>query len=314
LVAYGSNALLNSFVDRSWAWRWMLGVEAIPAFIYTLMAMMLPESPRWLIQQGDIDGGKTVIRNASPEMDEDWVVQQVDEIVAGAKADSAGASESFFSSRLRTPIQLAFCMAFFNQASGINAILYFAPRIFKAAGLGEEAALLQSIGIGFANLIATLTGVALIDKLGRRSLMYIGSFGYIISLSMTSWAYHTETFSIVPACIFAFIFAHAVGQGACIWVFISEIFPSRHRGSGAALGSFTHWFFAAFLTLIFPTMKDQLPASVVFGIFNFFCILQLFWVIFAMPETKGRTLEQVQIELGLTVPGIKAEEAVDLNG
>ena len=150
------------------------------------------------------------------------------------------------------PILLAFLVAFFNQLSGINAMLYFAPRIFEMTGLGKEAALLQSVGIGITNLIFTFVGLWLIDRLGRRTLLYIGSFGYILSLGLTAWAFFTQHYSIVPACIFAFIAAHAIGQGTVIWVLISEIFPNRHRAEGQALGSFTHWIFAALLTTFLP--------------------------------------------------------------
>jgi MFS family permease len=198
---------------------------------------------------------------------------------------------------MRTPITLAFLIAFFNQLSGINAILYFAPRIFELTGLGEKAALLQSIGIGVTNLIFTFIGLGLIDRLGRRTLLYIGSFGYIASLGLCAWAFSTETFAVVPACIFAFIAAHAVGQGAVIWVFISEIFPNRHRAQGQSLGSFTHWIFAALLTLSFPSMVTRFEPSYVFGFFCFMMVLQLVWVATMMPETKGRQLEQIAHDL-----------------
>ena len=167
------------------------------------------------------------------------------------------------------PILLAFLVAFFNQLSGINAILYFAPRIFEMTGLGAKAALLQSVGIGITNLVFTFVGLWLIDRLGRRTLLYIGSFGYIASLGLTSWAFFTEHYAIVPACIFAFIAAHAIGQGAVIWVLISEIFPNRHRAEGQALGSFTHWVFAALLTTFFPTMVTAFAPGYVF---LFFCV------------------------------------------
>jgi MFS family permease len=209
------------------------------------------------------------------------------------------ASARFWTMRLRVPILLAFLVAFFNQLSGINAILYFAPRIFEMTGLGQQAALLQSVGIGITNLIFTFVGLWLIDRLGRRTLLLIGSFGYIASLGMTSWAFFTAHYNIVPFFIFAFIAAHAVGQGAVIWVFISEIFPTRHRADGQALGSFTHWAFAALLTSLFPKMVTAFaPASV----FLFFCgmmALQLIWVLTMVPETKRVSLEDMQARLGL---------------
>jgi MFS family permease len=197
------------------------------------------------------------------------------------------------------PILLAFLIAFFNQLSGINAVLYFAPRIFEMTGLKGQAALLQSVGIGVTNLIFTFVGLWLIDKLGRRTLLYIGSFGYIISLGLTSWAFFTQHYAIVPACIFGFIAAHAVGQGAVIWVFISEIFPNRHRAEGQALGSFTHWIFAALLTTFFPKMVTALQPGYVFLIFCGMMVLQLVWVKTMVPETKGVPLEQIQKKLGI---------------
>jgi MFS family permease len=194
---------------------------------------------------------------------------------------------------------LAILIAFFNQLSGINAVLYFAPRIFELTGLGAKAALLQSIGIGITNLIFTFIGLWLIDRLGRRTLLFIGSFGYIASLGMVAWAFFTEHYAVVPACIFAFIAAHAIGQGAVIWVFISEIFPNRHRAEGQALGCFTHWVFAALLTTFFPKMVTAFPAGYVFAFFAFMMVLQLIWVKMWVPETKGVPLEQIQHQLGI---------------
>jgi MFS family permease len=197
------------------------------------------------------------------------------------------------------PILLAFLIAFFNQLSGINAILYFAPRIFELTGLGAKAALLQSVGIGVTNLVFTFVGLWLIDRLGRRTLLYLGSFGYIGSLGLTAWAFFTQHFAIVPVCIFAFIAAHAVGQGAVIWVFISEIFPNRHRAEGQSLGSSTHWVFAALLTTVFPLVVTAFPPGAVFAFFCGMMVLQLLWVQFMVPETKGVPLEEMQKRLGL---------------
>jgi MFS transporter, SP family, arabinose:H+ symporter len=206
------------------------------------------------------------------------------------------------------PICLAFFVAFFNQLSGINAVLYFAPRIFEMTGLGEKAALLQSVGIGITNLVFTFVGLWLIDRLGRRTLLYIGSFGYIISLGLTAWAFFTQHYAIVPVCIFAFIGAHAVGQGAVIWVLISEIFPNRHRAEGQALGSFTHWIFAALLTTFFPKMVTAFAPGYVFAFFAFMMVLQLIWVKTMVPETKGISLEDMQHKLGIDVEAEPAGE------
>ena len=164
-------------------------------------------------------------------------------------------------------------------------------------GLGTQAALLQSIGIGITNLIFTFAGLWLIDRLGRRTLLLIGSFGYIASLGLTAWAFYSGHFTIVPALIFGFIAAHAIGQGAVIWVLISEIFPNKQRAFGQAFGSFTHWFFAALITLTFPIMAEALKPYLIFGFFCGMMVLQLVWVALMVPETKGVPLEQIQQRL-----------------
>ena len=296
LVAFLSNYLLGGIGEN--AWRWMMGVEAVPALIYTLMCFRIPESPRWLIgKRGDRVEGLKVLALIRPGDSESELEAKADEIAA---ATNTGPGKSrFWTARLKLPILLAFFIAFFNQLSGINAVLYFAPRIFEMTGLGEKAALLQSIGIGVTNLVFTFVGLWLIDRLGRRTLLYIGSFGYIASLGLCSWAFFSENFAIVPICIFAFIAAHAVGQGAVIWVFISEIFPNANRASGQALGSGTHWVFAALLTLVFPKFVTAFPAGYVFLFFCFMMVLQLVWVKMMVPETKGVSLEKIEEQLGV---------------
>ncbi|MGB6223017.1 sugar porter family MFS transporter [Haloferula sp.] len=295
LIAFISNNLLAGLGDN--AWRWMLGIEAVPALIYSLMCFGLPESPRWLIgRRDDRAAGARVLQMIHPEASDTEIEAKVEEI--STVSHQASSTGGFWSSGLKAPILLAFLIAFFNQLSGINAILYFAPRIFEMTGLGEKAALLQSVGIGITNLIFTFVGLWLIDRLGRRTLLYIGSFGYIASLGLCAWAFHSGNFAIVPACIFAFIAAHAVGQGAVIWVFISEIFPNRHRAQGQSLGSFTHWIFAALLTLFFPSMVTAFSPAVVFLFFAFMMVLQLVWVKVMVPETKGRPLEDIEHQLG----------------
>ncbi|HWW03372.1 MAG TPA: sugar porter family MFS transporter [Candidatus Acidoferrum sp.] len=297
LVAFASNFLLRGIGEN--AWRWMLGVAAFPSIAYTVMCFALPESPRWLLgRKGDRQKGVQVLRLIEPEAPADKIEADADEIIAASSERRTSAR--FWNWRLRIPILLAILIAFFNQLSGINAILYFAPRIFELTGLGEKAALLQSVGIGVTNLIFTFVGLWLIDRLGRRTLLFIGSFGYIISLGLVAWAFFTQHFSVVPACIFAFIAAHAIGQGAVIWVFIAEIFPNRHRAEGQALGSFTHWVFAALLTTFFPKMVTALPPGYVFLFFCGMMVLQLIWVKTMVPETKGVPLEKIQERLGLS--------------
>ncbi len=296
VVAFASNALLSGIGEN--AWRWMLGVAAFPSVVYTLMCFGIPESPRWLLgRKRDREAGLAVLRLIEPDAPPARLEAEADAILAASSAERGAAR--FWDARLRVPILLAFLIAFFNQLSGINAILYFAPRIFEMTGLGAKAALLQSVGIGVTNLVFTFVGLWLIDRLGRRTLLYVGSVGYILSLGMVSWAFFTGHVRIVPACIFAFIAAHAVGQGAVIWVFISEIFPNRHRAEGQALGSFTHWIFAALLTTFFPKMVTALAPGYVFLFFCFMMVLQLVWVKTMVPETKGVPLEQMQRRLGI---------------
>ncbi len=296
LIAFVSNALLAGIGEN--AWRWMLGIAALPSLLYTAFCFGIPESPRWLIaRKGDRAGALNVLQRIRPNASPNEIAAEANDI-AVASSEKAS-SPHFWTRRLRKPILLAILIAFFNQLSGINAILYFAPRIFELAGLGTKAALLQSIGIGITNLVFTFVGLWLIDRLGRRTLLFIGSFGYIASLGLTAWAFFTQHFAIVPACVFAFIAAHAVGQGAVIWVFISEIFPNRQRAEGQALGSFTHWIFAALLTTFFPRMVSAFSPGYVFSFFAGMMVLQLIWVKMMVPETKGVALEQMQKRLGI---------------
>jgi MFS transporter, SP family, arabinose:H+ symporter len=296
LIAYVSNALLAGMGDN--AWRWMLGVAAFPSLLYAVFCFGLPESPRWLLsRKGDREAGIQVLQRIEPEVSKAEIAAEADTIIAASSEQVS--SGHFWTRRLSKPILLAILIAFFNQLSGINVILYFAPRIFELAGLAARAALLQSIGIGITNFIFTFVGLWMIDRLGRRTLLYIGSFGYIASLGLASWAFFTHHYSIVPACIFAFVAAHAIGQGAVIWVFISEIFPNRHRAEGQTLGSFTHWIFAALLTTAAPRVFAVFPAGYIFSFFASMMVLQLLWVKNMVPETKGVPLEQIQKQLGI---------------
>lgn len=299
LVAFLSNALLAKVGEH--AWRWMLGVEAFPALLYMVLCLGIPESPRWLLgPKGDRARGIEVLRLIEPGAAPSTIEAHANQIVAAS--NEAGTRHGFWQWNLRVPILLAVLIACFNQLSGINAILYFAPRIFELTGLGAKAALLQSVGIGITNLVFTFVGLELIDRLGRRTLLYVGSFGYIASLGLVSWAFFTRHYAIVPACIFAFIAAHAIGQGAVIWVFISEIFPNRQRAGGQALGSFTHWIFAAVLTTFFPQMVESFPPGYVFLFFCGMMVLQLLWVRLMVPETRGVPLEEIQHRLGVSHP------------
>lgn len=390
LVAYFSNYIIGSLVSDSTAWRWMLGVEAGPALIYAVMTFALPESPRWLITHAKKRAeGADIFRKINPKMSESEIEKLVTEVENSV--DAKAKKTRFWTKRLSVPILLAFLIAFFNQLSGINIILYFAPRLLDLAGINNTLA--ASISLGFTNLIFTFVGLWLIDKLGRRMLLYIGSFGYILSLGIIAISFLSITeFKVVsnaidligsssqviqvenkigfrtPAdekkifndfesaktaliastenknyegnkisipqnastenikriaenakiesskllgitswvvliCIISFIAAHAIGQGTVIWVFISEIFPNDSRAAGQSLGSFTHWIFAALLTLLFPIAIKNFDAGFIFAFFCFMMVLQLIWVKFKVPETKGSSLEEIENKLGTKSEG-----------
>lgn len=398
LVAYLSNTLINYVLGEGsdTAWRWMLGVEAFPALIYTLLTLTIPQSPRWLItKKGNRAAAEQVLAWVNPAASPQEISSLADEIQRSSGDNPSGQSggpsggQPFWRWGLRVPIALAFLVAMFNQLSGINAILYFAPRIFQLAGFGESSALLNSIGIGITNLLFTFAGLYLIDRIGRRSLLYLGSLGYIASLGICTWAFfaYAPSFQVansainlersieglrrvenlpqpdsddlqfwseavaaaktdlttsstvtgfagkpvtldsqsshvaaiesaqaaladarqqsywggmcVVLCIFAFIAAHAVGQGAVIWVLISEVFPNRDRAAGQSLGSFTHWIFAAGLTTIFPWLIRSFAPATVFGFFCLMMVLQWVWVAAMVPETKGVPLEEMKVKLGI---------------
>jgi sugar porter (SP) family MFS transporter len=289
LVAFLSNYLLRNIPHD--AWRWMIGAEALPALAYTLMVLTVPESPRWLlVKKHDRTAAAATLRLIDPNMDTEAEMNRI------ADDDhQADKSETIFGQKYRFPLMLAFFVAFFNQFSGINAFLYYAPRIFELAGLEKSAALLSSTGIGLTNMVFTLLGVVLIDRFGRRQLMYIGSVGYIISLTMVAVSFAMEWKGMaVPGFLFLFIAAHAIGQGAVIWVFIAEIFPNHLRASGQAFGSSVHWVLAAAIPSLVPVLFGSIGAAPVFGIFAFMMVLQLIFVWKMMPETKGVSLEDLQ--------------------
>lgn len=288
LMAFLSNYLLRDVGEN--AWRWMVGVMAFPSFFYTIIVFAVPESPRWLVSQGRNEEAKKVLGKINPDAK---IEDLMSELQSGEEQHVKG--ETIFLKKYRFPLMLAFLIALFNQLSGINAFLYYAPRIFAEAGLEESAALMSSIGIGITNLVFTLLGVFLIDILGRKVLMYIGSVGYIISLGLVSMAFFLKwTGMAVPIFLFMFIASHAIGQGAVIWVFISEIFPNHLRASGQAFGSSTHWVLAAIIPSMVPFLFSTIGAGMVFLIFTIMMIFQLLFVMFMMPETKGKTLEELQ--------------------
>ncbi|MGZ0016207.1 sugar porter family MFS transporter [Yeosuana sp. AK3] len=291
LVAFISNYLISVYVETN-SWRWMIGIEALPAFIYTLMVFMVPKSPRWLIIKNRLEEAKGIIKRINPDSDPDEVVSKIIE------ADTSNPTESVFQKKYKRIILLAFAIALFNQFSGINAFLYYSKRIFVEAGLEDQAALLGSIGIGIANLIFTLLGMYFIDRIGRKKLMIIGSIGYIISLFFVAFAFFFHwSGMVVPLSLFVFIGAHAIGQGAVIWVFISEIFPNHVRSYGQSIGTSTHWILAFIIPASVPLLIAKIGAGAMFLIFAIMMIFQLLWVLYVMPETKGVSLEDLEKEL-----------------
>ena len=291
LVAFLSNYLLSDLGEN--AWRYMMGVEALPALLYTLMVIYIPRSPRWLFLQQKEEEAKAIIQEAYSKEDAEALIVDI-----STEQDNLPTNESIFDRKYRFILSLAFLIAFFNQFSGINAFLYYAPRIFEEGGLGASTALLSSVGIGLVNLIFTLIGINLIDRLGRKILMYIGSVGYIISLSLIAASFLLEWEGLaLPLFLFLFIASHAIGQGAIIWVFISEIYPNHLRSAGQSFGTSTHWVLAAIIPSLVPVLFATIGAGVVFAVFAFMMVLQLLFVYFWMPETKGVSLESLAQQL-----------------
>lgn len=295
LVAYISNYLLNGF-DGANDWRWMLGVEAIPAAIYTVLVLGVPRSPRWLVAaKNDSSAALQVLVQLLGDKVE--AEKQLADIKASHVAEAKNNAPLFVKS-LKRPLMLAFLLAFFNQLSGINFVLYYAPAILEKAGFASSESLLSAISLGGTNLAFTFVGLYLVDRMGRKALMYLGSLGYIVSLGCIAYAFYTNAGAgFTLFFILMFIASHAVGQGAVIWVFISEIFPNDVRAKGQAFGSGTHWVFAALVTMLGEVVMGALPARGVFAIFSGFMVLQLLFTHFLMPETKGKSLETLQREL-----------------
>ena len=266
VVSLASNLALKDLGAN--AWRWMLGVEAFPALLFTALCPFLVESPRWLAERG---------------------------MGNGERGMGNGERARFFCRANLRPILLAFCVAFFNQLSGCNAVNYFAPRIFNLAGFERNAQFLATFGLGLLNFAATFTGVWLIDKLGRKTLLLVGGAGYVVSLAMASICFAVGNGPLAAASIFLFMAAHAVGQGTVIWVLIAEVFPQRFRAQGQAFGSFTHWFFAALVALTFPMAAENVPAWAIFGFFGVMMVFHFLWALLVVPETKGRQLEDIQV-------------------
>jgi len=299
LLAFFSNYVIARTIGGD-AWRWMFGVQAAPSALFFLLVFFISDSPRWLVARGRIDEARRALRSLGSD---DGVENEVREIQESLEPTQPGGEDRFFQWSHRRPILLAVAIALFNQLSGINAVLYYAPVVFKMAGAGEDSALLQAVAIGLTNLVFTMLAMTIIDWAGRRRLMILGSIGYILSLGTTAWAFYTygtnftTTGSVVVlTSLMVFIASHAFGQGAVIWVFISEVFPNRARARGQALGSFTHWVGALAISQTFPMIAER-SGGHAFAFYAGMMTLQLLWVLFVMPETKGVPLEEIQKEL-----------------
>jgi MFS transporter, SP family, arabinose:H+ symporter len=285
LIAYLSNYLLQGIGGEN-DWRWMLGVVAIPSLVFSVLMLIVPETPRWLVlYKKDDEAARNVLALTN---------QESDSVIADIKASVNSLTEKLFNKKFYKPLLLAFLLAFFNQLSGINAIIYYAPKVFEMAGIGRDGALLSTVGIGIINLLFTIAGWYLIDRFGRRTLMYIGSIGYIISLGLIAYSFYSEAHQFITYYIFLFIAAHAIGQGAVIWVFISEIFPNAVRAAGTSFGSLTHWVFAAIIAQVFPYFSNKYGGVEIFAFFCCMMVLQLLFVWKMMPETKGLSLESME--------------------
>ncbi|MBW8036521.1 MAG: sugar porter family MFS transporter [Planctomycetes bacterium] len=290
-LAYVSNWYIGRMDLGAMEWRWMFGVEAFPAIAFSLLMLGNPLSPRWLLAR-DRESTATGIMEKLGVAD---VQGEVNEIKEAMAEDHHLKNEPFFCKKYMIPISLAFTIAAFNQLSGINALLYYTKRIFGMAGANSENALMQGVIVGAVMVVFTMLALLIIDKVGRKKLMLWGSIGYIASLGTVAWAFHTgQGGQLVLWAFIVFLAAHGFGQGAVIWVFISEIFPTSVRAKGQALGSFTHWFMCALIAWSFPIFATESRAGYVFGFYAIMMVLQLVWVILVMPETKGISLEQLQ--------------------
>jgi MFS transporter, SP family, xylose:H+ symportor len=303
LLAFFSNFLIARLTLGPTEWRWMFGVEAFPAAAFLILLFLTPYSPRWLVMRHRIDEARRVLERLGT--DGQSVKATIAEIRESVDEARHSMRESLFQRRYLQPIMLAVVIAVFNQLSGINALMYYAPHIFRMAGGGVESALLQTVAVGGINLVFTIAALAVIDHFGRRRLMLVGSVGYIVSLGATAWAFYRYGTEFTPAggvvvlvSLLVFIASHAFGQGAVIWVFISEIFPNRVRARGQALGSFTHWFMAALISWTFPMFAAR-SGGHTFAFYAAMMVLQLIWVIRIMPETKGIPLERIEKRLGV---------------
>ena len=297
LLAYLSNYIIVRMSLGENEARWMFGVMAAPAAVFFLLLWFIPQSPRWLVAKGRVDEARVIFTKCGTDTGN--VDEEIKEIQSSLDLARHAVEEPFFRAKYRKPILLAVAIAAFNQLSGINAILYYSAEIFQQAGADKASALLQSVIIGLTNLIFTMAAVTVIDRFGRRKLMLVGSVGYIASLSVAAYSFYTHSGgALLLGSLLVFIAAHAFGQGAVIWVFLSEIFPNRVRARGQALGSSVHWVMAAAISWTFPVIAAK-SGGHIFSFYALCMVGQLLWVILVMPETKGVSLEQIQKRLGI---------------
>jgi len=297
LAAYFSNYIIAGLVGgpESNAWRLMLGILGVPAALFFVLAMRIPESPRWLVKQHRRAEAESILG----EMGNEQPAALVNDIAESLHEESVSASEPLFQRKYGRPIALAVMVASFNQLAGINALIYYTADIFKMAGAARTSALLQSVIIGLTNLVFTMIAMSVIDRFGRKRLLLVGALGLAACLGVTAWAFHNGSGgTLVLASLIGYIAFFAFSQGSVIWVYISEIFPNRVRARGQALGSFTHWFWAAVVSWTFPVIAERSGASA-FGFFAAMMVLQFVLVLLLLPETKGISLEQIQRKLGI---------------
>ena len=293
MISYLSNYLIGQ-IGGGHSWRLMLGIQVIPSALFLILLRFVPESPRWLIiKKGKIEEAVNILSIINPFTAKD-IVASIEKSVAEEK--NSIHKSALFSKRYKTPVMLAILFAFFNQVSGINAIIYYAPRIFEMTGLAASSSLLSTVGIGIVNFSFTLLAMNFIDRIGRKKLMLIGSFGLIITLALVANSFYTQHISRwgVTSYLLLYIAFFAFSQGAVIWVFISEIFPNQVRAQGQTLGSTTHWIMAAIIAFSFPYISEKAGGGNTFAFFSVMMCLQLIFVWKIRPETKGTSLENVE--------------------
>ncbi len=297
LIAFVSNYLLFGVGED--AWRWMLGVQAFPSLLFFIFVFVVPESPRWLVKNNKHEEAKRVLEDIG-EADGTLAVKTIKDSL---HTELGMKKESLFNGRYNKPIFYVVALAMFNQLSGINAIMYYAPRIFEMTGLAKDTALLQAVSIGVTNMVFTLLAISLIDKFGRKTLLLIGSAGMVLFLGLVATAFYRQDFGGFDVMFYlvGFIAFFAFSQGAVIWVFMSEIFPNKVRSQGQTLGSFTHWIMTALISWTFPILVER-SSNGGFYSFLLFTGMMLVHGIFVwkvLPETKGKSLEGIQRELGI---------------